>query len=134
MANEIIKNMGFHHVALKASDFEKSLKMYKALGMTEYARWGDSEKTIAMLEIGNGGKIELFSNGGDDFAENGKWQHFAMCVDDVDAAYKTALKAGFKPLIPPKTVPLNSVPEKISINIAFVQGPDNEQVEFFKEV
>lgn len=134
MANEIIKNMGFHHIALKAADFEKSLKMYKALGMTEYARWGDIEKTIAMLDIGDGGKIELFSNGGDEFSENGKWNHFAMCVDDVEAAYNTALAAGFKPHIAPKVVPLNSAPKKISINIAFVIGPDNEQVEFFKEV
>lgn len=134
MANEIIKNMGFHHIALKASDFEKSLEMYKALGLTEYARWGDSEKTIALLDIGDGGKIELFSNGGDEYSENGKWNHFAMSVDDVDAAYETALKAGFKPHIAPKVVPLDSSPRKISINIAFVIGPDNEQVEFFKEV
>lgn len=134
MANKIVKNMGFHHIALKASDFEKSLKMYKALGMTEYARWGDSEKTIALLDIGDGGKIELFSNGGDEFSENGKWNHFAMKVDNVDEAYEIALKAGFKPHIAPKVVPLDSSPEKLSINIAFVIGPDNEQVEFFKEV
>ena len=102
--------------------------------MKEYARWGDSEKTIALLDIGDGGKIELFSNGGDEYSENGKWNHFAMSVDDVEAAYQTALKAGFKPHIPPKVVPLDSSPKKISINIAFVIGPNNEQVEFFKEV
>lgn len=134
MANEIIKNLGFHHIALKASDFEKSLEMYKALGLKEYARWGDSEKTIALLDLGNGGKIELFSNGGDEYSENGKWNHFAMSVDNVEEAYEIALKAGFKPHIAPKVVPLNSAPRKLSINIAFVIGPDNEQVEFFKEV
>ena len=48
--------------------------------------------------------------------------------------YEIALKAGFKPHIAPKVVPLDSSPEKLSINIAFVIGPDNEQVEFFKEV
>ena len=31
MANEIIKGMGFHHIGLKAADFEKSLAFYKAL-------------------------------------------------------------------------------------------------------
>jgi catechol 2,3-dioxygenase-like lactoylglutathione lyase family enzyme len=31
MANEVIKGMGFHHIALKCKDIEKSLQMYKAL-------------------------------------------------------------------------------------------------------
>ena len=33
MANEIIKGMGFHHIALRCADIEKSLTMYKALGI-----------------------------------------------------------------------------------------------------
>lgn len=57
-----------------------------------------------------------------------------MKVDDVQKAYDTAIAAGATPHILPKVVPLDSTPEKISINIAFVKGPDGEQVEFFKEV
>ena len=53
MANEIIKGAGSHHIALMASDFEKSLAFYKALGFKEVARWGDEIKTIAMLDIGS---------------------------------------------------------------------------------
>lgn len=134
MANDIIKGMGFHHIGLKAADFEKSLAFYKALGLKEVVRWGEGEKTIAMLDIGDGGRIELFANGGDEFAECGKWVHFAMKVDDVQKAYDTAIAAGATPHILPKVVPLDSTPEKIIINIAFVKGPDGEQVEFFKEV
>ena len=33
MANEIIKGMGFHHMALYVSDFDKSLAFYQKLGM-----------------------------------------------------------------------------------------------------
>lgn len=132
MANEIIKGMGFNHIALKCKDIEKSLKMYKALGMTEVVRWGEGEKLIVMLDVGDGGRIELFANGSDEFSENGKWQHFALCVDDVDFAFETALKAGFEPHIYPKFAPLESRPEKITLNLAFVKGPDNEQLEFFK--
>ena len=132
--NEIIKGMGFHHIALEAADFEKSLVFYKALGMVEIARWGTPEKTIAMLDIGDGGRIELFSDGGEKFSETGKWIHFALSVDDVDSAYETALLAGAEPMMPPKTVPLDSKPEKMTIRIAFVKGPDKEQLEFFKLV
>ena len=124
--------MGFHHVALKCKDIDKSLAMYRALGMTEVVRWGEGEKLIVMLDIGDGGRIELFANGSDEFAENGKWQHFAMYCDDPEAAFNKALEAGFTPLTYPKTVPLDSSPEKMSITVAFVKGNDNEQVEFFK--
>ena len=134
MANDIITGMGFHHIGLKAADFEKSLAFYKALGLKEVVRWGEGEKTIAMLDIGDGGRIELFANGGDEFSENGKFVHFAMKVDDVEKAYETALAAGATPHIAPKVVPLDSKPERISINIAFVKGPDGEQLEFFKQV
>ena len=130
--NNIIKGMGFHHIALEAQNFDKTLMFYKALGMTEIARWGSSEKTIAMLNIGDGGIIEIFSDGGDRFAEVGKWAHFALSVEDVDRAYETAINAGAAPMTPPKTVALESSPNKMTIRIAFVKGPDNEQIEFFK--
>jgi catechol 2,3-dioxygenase-like lactoylglutathione lyase family enzyme len=134
MANEIIKGMGFHHIALKCKDIEKSLQMYKALGMTEVARWGEGERLIVMLDVGDGGRIELFANGSDEYSVMGKWQHFAMKVDDVEQAYAVALAAGFTSKIAPKVVPLDSKPEKMSIQIAFVLGNDGEEVEFFKEV
>ena len=134
MSNQVIGGMGFHHIALKTKDLKKSVTMYEALGMKEIVRWGEGESEIVMLDIGDGGRIELFANGGDEYAVNGKWQHFAMCVEDVEQAYAVALEAGFLPKIAPKTVPLDSKPEKIAINIAFVIGPDGEEVEFFKEV
>ena len=134
MSNQVICGMGFHHIALKTKDLKKSVAMYEALGMKEIVRWGEGSSEIVMLDIGDGGRIELFACGGDEFAVNGKWQHFAMCVDDVEQAYAVALAAGFAPKIAPKVVPLESKPEKISINIAFVIGPDGEEVEFFKEV
>ena len=134
MANDIIKGMGFHHIGLKAADFEKSQKFYQAHGLREIVRWGEGEKEIIMYDLGDGGRIELFANGGDEFAEQGKWVHFAVCVEDVEHAYNVALAAGATPHIAPKIVPLDSKPEKISINIAFVKGPDGEQIEFFKQI
>jgi len=134
MANEVIRGMGFHHIALKCKDIEKSLAMYTALGMKEVIRWGEGEKRIVMLDVGDGGRIELFANGGDAFSTMGKWQHFALGADDVEAAFRTALAAGFEPSVYPKIVPLDSKPEKVSIQVAFVKGPDGEDLEFFKQI
>ena len=125
---------GFHHIGLKYADLEKSLAFYRALGLTEVVRWGDVGNEIVMLEMKDGGRIELLPNGGDEYSVKGKWLHFAMSTDDVDGMYETALAAGAISQMPPKTVPLNSSPERISIRIAFVKGPDGEEVEFFRQL
>ncbi len=132
MANEIIKGMGFHHIALKAVDFEASLKFYEALGMKFYTQWCEGDGRIAMLDLGDGGILELFAGGAE--GANTNYIHFAMKVDDVDAAYATAIAAGAKPKSEPKVVPLNSAPVKLTLNCGFVYGPSGEELEFFRIV
>lgn len=135
MANEKIKGAGFHHVALRTTDLNKSLKFYMGLGMKEVMRWGAGENEIVMLDIGDGGIIELFANRGVDYPAEGRWQHFAIGVDDVEAAYALALVLGGKSAIAPKVVHLNDAkPKSAAIQVAFVEGPDGEQVEFFRRV
>jgi len=125
---------GFHHIGLKCSNIEKSLTMYKALGLTEVMRWGEGEKRGFMLDIGDGGRIEMFANGSDEFSSNGKWIHFALNTTDVDAVYHHALRIGFTSRLEPTLLPLATKPVPTPVRIAFVYGPDGEQIEFFKEV
>ena len=134
MANDIVKGMGFHHVALKCKDLDKSLAMYRALGLTEVARWGEGSGVIVMMDVGNGDIMEFFANGSDEFSEKGKWQHFALRVDDVEQAYRTALAAGFAPVSAPNSFTLPSTPTPMTICGAFVKGPDGEDLEFFKKL
>ncbi|MCI8387741.1 MAG: VOC family protein [Clostridiales bacterium] len=133
--NQKIPGLGIAHLALKATDFEKSYRFYtEGLGMEPYLSWGEGDSHIQLLKFGGAGMLELFAGGSDEQAELGKYIHFAYSVEDVDKAYETALAAGAKPLTPPKSVDLDSEPRKTTIRIAFVYGPDNEQIEFFKEV
>lgn len=135
MANEVIKGMRFHHVALRTTCLERSVEFYRALGMKEIVRWGEGMYEIVMLDVGDGGRFELFANRGVDYPAEGRFQHFAFGVEDVVAAYEKALSIGAKPLTPPKTVPLEDArPERMAIQVAFVLGPDGEQLEFFKQV
>jgi catechol 2,3-dioxygenase-like lactoylglutathione lyase family enzyme len=124
---------GFHHVGLKCSNIEKSLTMYKALGMKEVMRWGEGENMIVMLDIGDSGRIEMFANGSDAFSPSGKWIHFALKVTDADAAYRHALSVGFTSHMEPTSMVLATNPSPTPIRIAFVCGPDGEQLEFFTE-
>ncbi len=133
MANKIIKGLHYAHAAIVAKDFEKSLAFYQALGFEPYVSWGEGKGKIMLLDIGNGDKIELFAKGSDEYSANGKWLHLAFAVENVEAAYETALKAGATPLIPPKEMPLESTPTRITLQVAFVAGPDGEQIEFCKQ-
>lgn len=134
MANDVLPNLGFHHIGLKAGDFDRSRAFYAALGMKEVLSWGEGERAITMFDVGDGGKIEIFANGGEEYSPNGKWIHFALRVEDVDAAYETALAAGATVMTPPKTVELRSRPRLATIRVAFVFGPDGEQIELFREL
>lgn len=126
--------MGFHHIALRCSDFEKSLRFYKALGCVVSASWGDEPKRIAMMNIGDGGCIELFSGGTDEKIETpamrGEWFHLALASEDPDGAFKTAIAAGALEKAAPYDTVIPSDPP-IPVRIAFVYGPDGEEIEFF---
>ena len=56
-----------------------------------------------------------------------------MMITDTVAVYQKALEIGFTSKMEPKIVSLATKPEPTPIHIAFVCGPDGEQVEFFKE-
>ncbi len=129
----LIKGIRYAHVAIVAKDFEKSLAFYQALGFTPYVSWGEGKGKIMLLDIGDGSKLELFAKGSDEYSPMGKWLHVAFAVENVDEAYERALAAGAKPLIAPKDMPLESSPKRITLRLAFVEGPDGEQIEFCKE-
>ena len=63
MPNDIIKGMGFGHMAVGATDFDKSMAFYQALGYKLYTQWGEGDSRIALLDIGDGNKLELFVAG-----------------------------------------------------------------------
>lgn len=134
MANEIIKGMGFHHMALYASDFDKSLAFYQKLGMTVYTAWGEGDSRIALLDTGDGSMLELFAKPGVDMPGQGRFQHLALHVENVEAALSTALAAGATLHMPVTVMDLDARPRKITIQIAFVNGPDGEVVEFIKQL
>jgi len=135
MANDIIKGMGFHHVALKAANFDGAYKFYtEGLGLKLYTAWGDGDSRAAMLDLGDGGILELFAGGTAEIEANARYIHFAVKVDDVDSAYEIALKAGAKPKSAPIVVPVASAPVKLTLNCAFVYGPCGEELEFFRIV
>jgi catechol 2,3-dioxygenase-like lactoylglutathione lyase family enzyme len=132
--NRIIKGMGVHHIALRATDFDRSLAFYKALGLTEKVAWGDGDGRAAMLDFGDGNYLELFANGEKGDETDKRFYHLALRADDVDSAFEIALKAGATPKNEPMVVSPENPTSPLSMKIAFVYGPDGEIIEFFKEI
>ncbi|MBP0963431.1 MAG: VOC family protein [Oscillospiraceae bacterium] len=123
---------GLHHVALNVNNLEKAIKFYEALGMTQLRTWGEAEEAGAMLDMGDGSILEMFANG-DGKVIVGVIGHFALDVDDVDAAYRTALEAGATPDPgwEPMDIVIGSQPP-YPARVAFVFAPTGERVEFFQ--
>lgn len=125
---------GFHHIALNASDFDKTVEFYKALGLIERVRWGEGESRAVMLDMGDGGCIEIFARGENRDRVDERFLHLAFRTDDVEQSYQTAINAGATSKSEPYVAsPANAVPP-IQMQVAFVYGPDGELLEFFKEI
>ena len=124
---------GIQHVALKASDFQKSRAFYEGLGLKPLVGWGEGKGEALMLDTGCG-VIELF-NADADYPAVGRFNHVAFNVgapEDVAEMYELALSLGAKPQQEAKTIPIqNARPYGVVITCAFVYGPDGESVEFF---
>ena len=133
--NQTVPGLGFHHIALAAKDFEGTIAFYRdGLGCPVVAAWGESPARIAMVDLGDHGRVEIFERPYDgaricaEFA--GEWFHFAMRTDDTDLAYTRALEAGGTSVTPPKDVDILSDPV-MHVRLAFVQGLNGEVIEFF---
>lgn len=132
MPNSIIKNAGFHHIALRAKDYDASCDFYtKALGFTVRRAWGEGDKRASMLDMGNGNLVELFAGASEQAPAGGQFFHLAIATSDTDSAYAAAIAGGAKPDKPPYNANIGG---DYPIRIAFVFGPDGESVEFFQEL
>ena len=132
MTNNKIPGAGSHHFAITAADFEKSVKFYEeGLGMKPVAFWGENESRAVLLDIGDGSHVEIFAGGTSDEQKNERIVHFAFKTTDTDIAFQNALSAGAIEKMPPTTLDIPA-DDPIPVRVAFVYGPDNEVLEFFK--
>jgi len=130
--NEKIGGGGFHHLALRANDFEATVKFYtEGLGFTEKTSWGEGDKRITLLDSGDGNYLEVFAGGTGEVKPEGSYFHVAFRSNDVDKAVAAAVAAGAVVTVEPKDVVLGSNPST-PVRIAFVKGLNGEILEFFQ--
>ena len=132
---------GFHHVAIRAHDFDRSVGFYThTLGFTRKVQWGEPPKRAVMLDTGDGNYLEIFERPDQPAppadAEESVILHFAIRTHDVDAALEQARAAGCEVTVEPRDVDLpntaDTAPQPLPVRIAFFKGPDGEVIERFQ--
>jgi glyoxylase I family protein len=130
--NTAIGGGGFHHVAIRVKDFDTSLAFYtQALGFKPAMAWGEGDKRAVMLDTGDGSCLEIFA-GGDGSPAHGGLLHYALKTADCDAAFRRARDGGAVVMKEPFDVDIPTHPAPTPVRIAFVKGPDGEEIEFFQ--
>ena len=124
------KRNGFHHTALRVKDFDAAVAFYEALGCSVKLIWDNRGSRSCLMDIGGNNCLEIHSLGKDAEEDAPRFEHIALATDDPDADFTAALAAGARPRIEPKDVNLGG---DFPARIAFVVGPNDEVIEFFKE-
>tara|TARA_B100000614_G_C14545685_1_gene491961 strand:+ start:226 stop:624 length:399 start_codon:yes stop_codon:yes gene_type:complete len=129
---DTLGSRGFHHVALAAADFDRSLEFYHdGLGFVPFRAWGGPGERAVMLAVGAESYLEIFERP-DDPLDAGRLLHLALRVDDCRAAHAAAIEAGAREKMAPTEVEIPADPP-FPVTISFVLGPDGEEIELFQE-
>ena len=120
---------GLGHVAVYTRDIEESITFYEKLGGSVKDRGGvptpEGEKKLALVSFG-GITLELIQSPGAMPMGEGNVPHFAILVDDLDAAAAVVRAAGVQFLTPEKKV----LPDLFGgLQNWFFAGPSGEQIE-----
>lgn len=136
---------GFHHVAIRAVDFDETIRFYtEGLGFSVHYRFSvpDRIDRAAFLDAGDGRFVEVFGDGSavqsegrrrrpEEERTEGALLHFCLRVADTPASYRRALAAGAASRVEPVTRQLGQNPP-VEVCIAFVTGPNGEVIEFMQ--
>lgn len=135
--NPILGGGGFHHVCLKADDWDRAVAFYRdVLGCTEKIAWNlrASGRRAIMLDTGDGNYIEIFHEPGYTPAPNGAVAHLALRTTRLDEVAARVRQAGAKITMEPQdvTIATTNGAGPVPIRIFFCEGPSGEIIEFFQ--
>lgn len=133
MSNPRPYGPGFHHIAIRALDFEATVRFYEeGMGMKRHFGWGEGDTRAALMDTGDGNYVEIFTGRLDPEVPEGGILHYALRTSTLDADYARAIAAGATSVIEPKDVSPAHADRPITFRVAFVRGLAGEIIEFFQ--
>ncbi len=133
--------LGLHHVALKTSDWDATMRFYReALGFAPGLGWGAAPDRIAMLDAGDGSCVEVFEDpaftptADGTLRPGGVLPHLCLRTDEVDALYARAVAAGARTVLAPLDVTLDTTTGHgaVQVRVSFFEGPSGELIELLR--
>lgn len=121
--------IGTHHVGISTPDLDRLLEFYvDVLGLRPDG--GFPDQNIAFVDAGTT-LVELVGEtaGNTDCRKSG-WNHLALEVQDVDAAFAKLSARGIAFDVSPEDFP----PNDPKFRIAFLHDPDGNQIELIQAV
>ena len=131
MPNNKIPGCGFHHVAIRTSNWDATWTFYQALGFVPTLTWGEAPTRAVMLDTGDGNYLEVFERAAAEVPSEGAILHLCFRADDTNAATELARAAGAEVTMEPKSLTISGSRD-VPVRIAFFKGPNGEIVEFFE--
>lgn len=139
---------GFHHIAIKAEDFDSTELFYSKLGFTKVHSWRLKEfninKCVMMFHPEAAMYIEICDRDarmptqgrprkeGEEYVESAL-MHICFFVDNADQAYQEAIKAGATSLNGSNKIALvNDSGNKLEVVNSLVYSPNGEVIEFIE--
>lgn len=140
---------GFHHFAIKAQDFEGTVKFYESLQFEVVHSWSLPEfnlkQCVMMRNKFFDCHIEICdkdadfpSQGrkhkqGEEYVQN-SLLHICFTVADAAAAFEHAIKNGAEPLSQKEILQLRSEYKSVKVANSLVYSPNGEVIEFLEEI
>ena len=120
---------GLGHIAIYTKDLEESIAFYTKIGGSVIDRADPPGKRLALVAFG-GLTLELLQFPNGVTGTEGCISHFAVAVDDVDAAAKALQEAGVDTFETENTVVL---PDTFGgLDNRFFRGPSGERIELLR--
>ena len=134
--NRVIGGCGFHHVAIRTRNWDKSLQFWtQGMGFVPRIEWGEAPQRAVLLDTGDGNYLEIFEreSAPRPLPEGSEAPvlHFCFRTDDCAKAVQRAREHGAKVTTEPK-IAAPFLKQNIEATIAFIEGPDGEICEFFQ--
>ena len=140
---------GFHHFAIKAQDFDKTVQFYNTLNFEIVHSWSlpefNLQRCVMMKNKAFECCIEICDRNaafptegrkreeGDPHIENALL-HVCFIVDDAKKAYDEAIENGATTLSEKETLSLKNAQKAITVSNSLVYSPNGEVIEFLESV
>jgi len=139
----------FHHFAIKAQDFDKTVAFYRTLNFEVVHNWSlpqfNLKRCVMLKNTGFNCYIEICDRNAD-FPTQGRKKkheedytetallHICFTVLDAQKAYDDAISNGAKPLSGKETLQLINNTKKVQVTNSLVYSPNGEVIEFLESV